>query len=139
MLLADPLKKAYRFFPEKEAIVCGGRRWTYGEFFGRISRFSHYLKEAGIVKGDRIAILHPNCHYFLEVYYAIALRGAAAVPLNYRLSSGEIRLIMNDSGARILIADPRFREMVEQIRTDLPNLAKEVWTGAQKGGLPDGE
>ena len=111
MLLIDTLKKAYQFFPRKEAIVCGGRRWTYGEFFGRLNRFSHYLKDAGIVKGDRIAILHPNCHYFLEAYYAIALRGAAAVPLNFRLSSGEIRLIMNDSGARILIAAPRFRQI----------------------------
>ena len=30
MLLADTLKKAYQLFPRKEAIVCGGRRWTYG-------------------------------------------------------------------------------------------------------------
>ncbi|MCL5807216.1 MAG: long-chain-fatty-acid--CoA ligase [Deltaproteobacteria bacterium] len=139
MLLIDTLKKAYQFFPRKEAIVCGGRRWTYGEFFGRLNRFSHYLKEAGIVKGDRIAILHPNCHYFLEAYYAIALRGAAAVPLNFRLSSGEIRLIMNDSGARILIAAPRFRQMVEQIRGDLPTLEKVVWTGEKRDELPGGE
>ena len=112
MLLSDTLKKAYRFFPEKEAIVCGGRRWTYGEFYGRISRFAHFLQEAGIEKSDRVAILHPNCHCFLEVYYAITLRGAAAVPLNFRLSAGEIALILNDAGARVLVADPRFRETV---------------------------
>ncbi|HBB18270.1 MAG TPA: hypothetical protein DCZ97_15190 [Syntrophus sp. (in: bacteria)] len=138
MLLADTLKKAYRFFPEKEAIVCGGRRWTYGEFFGRISRFSHYLIEAGLEKGDRIAILHPNCHYFLEAYYAIALRGAAAVPLNYRLSAGELALIMNDAGARVLIADPRFRETVDRMRADLPTVEKIIWTGDKRDDLPEG-
>jgi fatty-acyl-CoA synthase len=138
MLLADTLKKACQFFPRKEAIVCGGRRWTYGEFFGRLSRFSYYLWEAGIEKGDRIAVLHPNCHYFLEVYYAIALRGAAAVPLNYRLSAGELALIMNDAGVRMLIVDPRFRQIVEQIRTDLPTVEKIIWTGDKKNDLPEG-
>ena len=49
------------------------------------------FKERGLEKGDRVAILHPNCHYFLEAYYAIALRGAATVPLNYRLSAGGAR------------------------------------------------
>ena len=33
MLLADTLKKACQFFPRKEAIICGNRRWTYEEFF----------------------------------------------------------------------------------------------------------
>jgi fatty-acyl-CoA synthase len=138
MLLSVTLKKAYRFFPEKEAIVCGGRRWTYGEFFGRICRFSHYLSEERMGKGDRIAILHPNCHYFLEAYYAIALIGAAAVPLNYRLSAGELALIMNDAGVRVLIADPRFRETVDRMRADLPTVEKIIWTGDKKDDLPEG-
>ena len=139
MLLVDTLRKAHQFFPRKEAIVCGGRRWTYEEFHGRLSRFSRYLKKAGIEKGDRVAILHPNCHYFLEVYYAVALRGAAAVPLNYRLAAGELVLIMNDAGAKVLIADPRFRETVDRMRADLPAVEKIVWTGDKTGNLPDGD
>lgn len=138
MLLADTLKKACQFFPHKEAIICGNRRWTYEEFFGRLSRFSDYLKRTGIEKGDRVAILHPNCHCFLEVYYAIALIGAVAVPLNYRLSAGELAVIMNDAGAKALIADPRFRQTVDQIRTDLPTVGKIIWTGDKTGELPDG-
>jgi acyl-CoA synthetase (AMP-forming)/AMP-acid ligase II len=139
MILSDTLKKAYRFFPEKEAIVCGGRRWTYGEFFERLSRFCHYLSEAGLEKGDRIAILHPNCHYFLEAYYAIAMRGAASVPLNFRLSAAELALIMNDAGVRVLIVDPRFRETVDRMRADLPTIERIVWTGDGRGGLPEGK
>jgi fatty-acyl-CoA synthase len=139
MLLADTLRKACQFFPHKEAIVCGNRRWTYQEFFQRLSRFSDYLKGMGIEKGDRVAILHPNCHCFLEVYYAIALRGAAAVPLNYRLSAAELAVIMNDAGVKALITDPRFRQTVSQIRADLPTVGKIIWTGDQTGELPDGE
>ena len=57
MLLGDTLQKAYRLFPDKQAIVCGGRRWTYGEFYGRISRFVRFLQESGIREGDRVGIL----------------------------------------------------------------------------------
>ncbi len=138
MLLSDTLKKACQFFPHKEAIICGSRRLTYEAFFGRLSRFSDYMKGIGIEKGDRVAILHPNCHCFLEVYYAIAILGAAAVPLNYRLSAGELSVILNDAGAKALIADPRFRQTVDQIRADLPTIGKIIWTGDQTGGLPDG-
>ena len=139
MLLADTLRKACLLFPRKEAIVCGSRRWTYEQFYGRLSRFSAYLRGEGIEKGDRVAILHPNCHCFLEVYYAIALRGAVAVPLNYRLSPGELTVIMNDAGAKALIADPRFREAVDQIRADLPALGRIIWTGENSGGPADGD
>jgi fatty-acyl-CoA synthase len=138
MLLADTLRKACQFFPRKEAIICGKRRWTYQEFFARLSRFSDYLKGIGIEKGDRVAILHPNCHCFLEVYYAIALRGAAAVPLNYRLSAGEIAVIMNDAGVKALIADPRFSQTVAQIRAELPTVEKIIWTGDTESALQDG-
>jgi acyl-CoA synthetase (AMP-forming)/AMP-acid ligase II len=138
MLLADTLRKAYRFFPEKEAIVCGGRRWTYGEFFRRLNRFAHFFYERGVEKGDRIAILHPNCHCFLEAYYAIALRGAAAVPLNFRLSAAELALIISDAGARMLIADPRFRETVDRMRADIPTVEMIIWTGDKRGDLREG-
>ena len=46
---------------------------------------------------------------------------------------------MNDAGVRMLIADPRFRQTVDQIRTDLPTVQRIVWTGDKTDGLPDGE
>jgi len=82
--------KALKLFPEKHAIVCGEKKWTYQEFGDRINRLSHSLKVFGIGKDDKIAILHPNCHYFLEAYYAIPQIGAISVPINYRLSPREI-------------------------------------------------
>ena len=133
MILTDSLRKAVRFFPKKTAIICQERRWTYEEFFRRLSAFSAYLAIVrGVKKGDRVAILHPNCHYYLESYYAIAIAGAIAVPLNYRLSPSELSFILNDAGARILIADPGFADAVEQIRGNIKTLEKIIWTGDSK-------
>lgn len=88
MILTETIKKAAKFFPKKQAIVCGGKRWTYQEFYDRVNALSHFLLDLGVRKDDKVALLHPNCHYFLEAYYGIAQIGAISVPINHRLSPG---------------------------------------------------
>ncbi len=113
MNLRETLRKASQFFPEKEAIVCGGKRWTYRQFHERINRLSWGLQSLGIGKEDRVAILHPNCHTFLEAYYGIAQIGAISVPINIRLSPGEIAYILEDSESKALISDPLCRKPID--------------------------
>jgi len=129
MNLTETLIKARKFFPKKKAVVCGEERWTYQDFFDRINRLSHGLKNLGVGKEDRVAILHPNCHYFLEAYYAIAQIGAISVPMNYRLSSKEVAFILQDSDSKILIADPVFQKQVDAIRGEIRDLRGIIWTG----------
>ena len=132
MILAETLNKAIKLFPGKEAIVCGGKRWTYREFCDRINRLSRCLKGLGIGKDDKVAILHPNCHYFLEAYYGIAQIGAISVPINYRLSSKEIAFILQDSESKLLIADPMLQKQVDSIRQEIGGIHQILWTGGAK-------
>jgi acyl-CoA synthetase (AMP-forming)/AMP-acid ligase II len=129
VILTETLKKAVKFFPEKQAIVCGGKRWTYQEFNGRIIRLSQHLNSLGVEKDDKVAILHPNCHYYLESYYGIARLGAASVPINYRLSPREIAFILEDSESKVLIADPMFQTQVNAIREEMVGIVQILWTG----------
>ena len=124
--------KALKLFPRKQAIVCGGKRWTYEEFGNRINRLSHCLKSFGIKKNDKVAILHPNCHIFLEAYYAIPQIGAISVPINHRLSGREIAFILQDSESRILIADSTFKNQIDLIRKEIPAIEKILWAGENK-------
>jgi acyl-CoA synthetase (AMP-forming)/AMP-acid ligase II len=132
MILTDTLKKALKLFPDKHAIVCGEKRWTYREFSNRINRLSHSLKVFGIKKDDKVAILHPNCHYFLEAYYAIPQVGGISVPINTRLSPKEIAFILQDSDTKILIADSVFKSQVDAIRSEIRGIEKILWTGEGK-------
>jgi acyl-CoA synthetase (AMP-forming)/AMP-acid ligase II len=129
MNLTETLAKARKFFPQKEAIVCGRERWTYQAFCDRIQRFSLSLLKLGLRKSDKVAILHPNCHYFLEAYYGVAQIGAISVPLNFRLSSKEIAFILQDSESRILVADPTFAKVIDPIRGEIQGIEKIIWTG----------
>jgi len=129
MILTETLTKALKLFPQKQAIVCGEKRWSYQDFCNRINRLSHCLKGFGIKKDDKVAILHPNCHYFLEAYYAIPRIGAISVPINYRLSPREIAFILQDSESKILIADSMFKNQVDPIRKEIRGIEKILWTG----------
>lgn len=139
MILAETLRKALKFFPGKEAIVCGRNRWTYRDFGERIFRLASFLEKAGVKKGDKVALLHPNCHYFLELYYGISEIGAISVPINYRLSPQEIAFILEDSESKLLFVDPAFRRQIDSVRGEMGQVEKIIWTGEDRvpGKDPD--
>ena len=66
MNLTSLLTKTQELYSMKKAVVCDGREFTYQQFGKRVGRFANALIQAGITKGDKVAILHKNCHYYLE-------------------------------------------------------------------------
>ncbi len=132
MPLNDLLPKALKHFPDQEAVVCGDYRATYRIFAARTWQLARALNSMGMIPGDRVAILHENCHVYLEAYFAAAHLGLILVPLNYRLSSRELALIVNDCGARILIAQGIFDEKISGFKSDTPGIEKIIWTGNRK-------
>jgi len=90
-------------FPDGAALVHAGRRWTYAEWLGRVSRLAHALSELGVRPSDRVAFYVHTSEASVTTYFACQLLGAAAVPLNFRLAAGEVRHILRDSGARVLV------------------------------------
>ena len=136
MLLGETLSKAVRFFSEKKAIVCGRDRFTYGEMADRVYRLANGLRRIGVGRDGKVAILHPNCHVFMEAYYSAAMIGAALVPINYRLSPGEVAYILEDSESQILIASPEFGQTVDQIRPGMRGISEILLSG--EGGSYEG-
>jgi long-chain acyl-CoA synthetase len=96
MVLDDPGRK----YPEREAIVSGATRLTYGQLHAMASQVAGGLRARGIRPGDRVALSCPNIAYFPIAYYGILKAGAVVVPLNVLLKGGEIAYHLQDSGAR---------------------------------------
>ena len=128
MPLNELLPKAVKLYPHREAVVCGSVRMTYREFGDRVGKLCHGLSALGLRKKDRVAILHENCHVFLETYFAAASLGLILVPLNYRLSSKELAVILADSGSKVLIAQNAFREKAAPLPAAVSSLEKIIWT-----------
>jgi fatty-acyl-CoA synthase len=105
-MLYDLLRKTAETSPDNTAVICGDKRYDYSQFKDRVNRLASGLRSLGIRKSDRVAILQKNCHQFLETYFAAAKIGAILVPMNYRLSAEDFAYILDNSQARLLIAQP---------------------------------
>jgi acyl-CoA synthetase (AMP-forming)/AMP-acid ligase II len=114
MNLHDLLHTTGRESPEAEAVSCGGVRLSYRELVERVRRLGNVLIAAGLERGDRVAILSPNCHTFLESYFAAAGADLVLVPVNTRLTARDLAFILDDSGAQMLIAHPELRDLVAE-------------------------
>ncbi len=128
MPLNELLPKAVRLYPEKEAVVCGELRMTYVDFAARVWRLAWGLRNLGLGKNDRIAVLHENTHEYLEAYFAAAHLGIILVSLNHRLSKKELAGILSDSESRLLIAQGVFYDKAEDLPQSVSTLEKIIWT-----------
>jgi fatty-acyl-CoA synthase len=109
------LHRAGVVFAGRTAILDGERRFTYREFWERSRCLAGFLREAGIQPGDRVAALCVNGHEMLELHNGVPMAGAVLVPINIRLAVGEIVQIIQESGARLLIATQELAEPAQNV------------------------
>src|SRR5215216_63472 len=109
------LKRSAYMFPDKEAVVYGDRRYTYGEFEERVNRLASRLKDEGFQKGDRIAFLCPNIPPMLEGTFAIPAAGLVMVAINTRLGKNEVEYIVEHSKSRMVFVDHELEDLLEGI------------------------
>lgn len=133
MNLAHTLTQAAFKWPHKTALVFEGRRWTYLQWNRLVNKTAHAFRAAGIAKGDKVAFLTYNLPEQVTGFYALMKLGAVPVPINYRLAANEIKYIVDDSKARILVFEEALRAPVAAIKADLA-VEKLIYIGTQPEG-----
>ncbi|MBT7760563.1 MAG: AMP-binding protein, partial [Rhodospirillaceae bacterium] len=108
--------------------------WT--QFAARVSRLAAGLRNLGVNKGDRVAMLGLNSDRYLEYFFAVPWAGGVFVPINTRLAPPEVVHWMNDSGAKVLLIDDNFTAMLPKIQGQLESLKTVVHVG--DGARPEG-
>jgi acyl-CoA synthetase (AMP-forming)/AMP-acid ligase II len=102
------------------------------------------LRRLGIGPGDVVAFQLPNWSEAAETFYAVSALGATLVPIVHFYGPKELRYILRESRARVLVTADRFGRLdylagLETLRPDLPDLEHVVVVRAEKGAaLPDG-
>jgi long-chain acyl-CoA synthetase len=117
----------------------GDKTFTYKEIYNRALRLAGGLKKLGIGKGMRVGVLMFNNYRWYDLYYGLAAAGCILVPLNYRLANPEIEYQINDSGCKMIIFDPEFTKVVDDINGNLRTVEHYVYTGPEspfKGAIP---
>lgn len=101
--LASLLLESSQKFPENIAIHFMGKELTYKELLQDVYRFSKALTELGLKKGDRVAIMLPNCPQAIIAYYGALLVGAIVVQVNPMYTERELEHQLQDSESIMII------------------------------------
>ena len=147
------LRNTAREYPRNTALIFGGTRIDYRELDHLVDRCARGLFDLGVRKGDRVALLIPNCPQMVIAFYALFRLGAIAVPLNPLYQEREIAYQIDNSGAETLIAldilYPRISAISDQTRLKtcvmtsikdfLPPLKKMLYPLFQMKEVPQGE
>jgi len=108
--------------PDKVFFIFKNTEKVYADFLATVNRVANGFLSLGIQKGDKIAILLPNCLEFPYSWLAANMIGAVMVPVNTRFVPSEIEYILNHSEARILVTTERHLESIKAIRKNLAHL-----------------
>jgi len=99
------LQAASLINPDGEALVSGGRRFTWQALDREVTNLASGLTGLGLAPGERVAMLIGNHAEFVLTLFATARLGAIAVPMSTRMQGPEITYIVNDCAARLLVHD----------------------------------
>lgn len=102
------LLRAARVWGPRVAVIHGDRRITNAEMLQRCRRLASALAQAGVGKGDTVAILAPNIPEMLEAHYAVPMLGAVLCSINIRLDATAVGFILRHSEAKVLLTDREF-------------------------------
>ncbi|MCU0533230.1 MAG: long-chain fatty acid--CoA ligase [Hydrococcus sp. Prado102] len=120
MNIAHHIERAHRLFPNKIALIFEEKSYTYKQLDQLVNRAANSLRGLAINQGDRVALFLPNIPEFIISYLAILKLGAIAVSVNVMLKSAEVRYILNDCTAKLVITTEELSEQVK--KDDLPFL-----------------
>ena len=130
MIIGDTLERNRALFGNRMAVSDGAeKRYSYGQFVGRVHALMHTLYGLGLKPGDRVACLMSNVPEYMEFYFAVPMGGMVILPLNYRLGPEELTYILNDAGAAALVFEPLFAEVVEAVRPAVKSLGHLICLG----------
>ncbi len=131
--VASLLAESARRQGSRTAVTLGSTSMTYRELWDRSLRAASGLRARGVVPGTKVGLLLPNVLEFPIAYYAILAAGAVVVPVHALLKAEEIRYVLENADARLLITGgPRRKE-----RPRGGAAAKvPVWGHSGRGALP---
>jgi fatty-acyl-CoA synthase len=109
--------------PDKPALIIhpSGTTVTFGQLEARANRLAHHFRRAGLVEGDTVAVLMDNNEHMHVAMWAARRSGLYYAPINTHLTPAEAAYIVDNSGAKAVIASRAMRKVCEGLQEHLPN------------------
>jgi len=121
--------------PDEVAITAPTGERTFAELNANVCRVARALRAAGLVAGDAVAVVMTNRPEFGEVVHACLRTGLRYTPVNWHLKPDEIRYIVEDCGARAVIGDAAFADVMSEAITGCPDVVARWAVGGEIAGF----
>ncbi|MGH8786121.1 MAG: AMP-binding protein [Cupriavidus necator] len=109
--------------PRRAALVCDGSQLTYGELEALANRMAAVFRQFGLTRGDHVATLIGNRPEMLAAAWAAWRSGLYLTPMSTALTPSELRYLIDDCDARLVLVDAALRELAEPLPGLLPSKA----------------
>ncbi len=111
---------------------------NFADIAGRAAALASWLREGGLERGDRVAIVLPNSSDYVAAYFGILLAGGVAVGLNPDTTARELAWTLNHCAATGIVYDDRVTNLVAEIAPQVPSLRLLVARDEEAPDLGDG-
>ena len=111
------LERAAHTFPNHEAIIHGGTRHTYAQFYARSRKLASALAAKGINTGDTVSVMLANTPTMLEAHYGVPMTGGVLHCMNTRLDAKIIAFQLDHSECKLLITDREYSSTIKEALT----------------------
>jgi long-chain acyl-CoA synthetase len=133
--LGQMLEETARRYPRRRALILKRGAWSYRDLNAIANRYAHALREKlGLVPSDRVAILLANDIHYIFACLGAFKAGAVVVPLNCFLTAPELKFILADSAATVLVTSDQFAPVVRKFSDEIPTLRALVTVGREDLG-----
>ena len=120
------LRRASVVYPEREAIVYGKNRYSYKEYYKRVTLLASGLEKQGIKTGDVVATILPNIPAQVEAHFGIPALGAVLNTINTRLDVKTVAYIFDHGEAKIVLVDSQFLSLAEDAKKICESSGPEI-------------
>ncbi|UVI33534.1 long-chain-fatty-acid--CoA ligase [Paenibacillus spongiae] len=139
--VADLLRRSAAEYPEHTALYFHGKKMNYRELLAAANKMAAGLQALGVGKGERVAIMLPNCPQTVIAYFGTLLAGAIAVMTNPLYVERELEHQLRDSGAVAIIVLDLLYPRLARVRGEAPEKGavpelRHVIVTSMKDGLP---
>ncbi len=135
-VIADMIRRSAYHYPDKAAIIYKDKTLTYAQLETECNRVANALRDLGIQKYDRVAILAHNTIHHVLIWMACCKIGAIYLAINYLLRGKDISYCINHSESKAFIVEDALFDLVKDVLDDMPTVKTWIWSDQVAGQPP---
>ena len=120
------LERAVQKHAERTALISEKQHITYGQLNRAVNAVAGLIKQSGVGKGDKVALMLPNIPEFVYSYFGALKNGAVVVPINTSSTSFELTYLLNNSDSKLLITQSSHMKKYQDAQNQLLSCYKVI-------------